>query len=238
MARLKPPMTTGCLTVLVVLIAVLSTVLGALWYWTRHTDTVNAEHRQQALQALDEQLRRTKHDTIRALDNESSGDPDVLTAVIHRHTGAPVISYDASRHAFRARMVKRVEYKARTLFGTSEGMIDRCLDYTYAPANDRGWTSTMSVLKDDTCAPSDSVGSAARIAAQRVAALDASELTRIGLRRALAPYRRFLTVNAVTRTGGTVTVSVMVSEESTRQCYRITRNGSQVLSVPAQTCQG
>ncbi|MFD4785896.1 hypothetical protein ACFWN1_02190 [Streptomyces sp. NPDC058459] len=237
MTRLGRAMTTGCLTVLVVLIVVLSTVLGALWYWSRHTGEVNAEHRQQALRALDHQLRRTKNETTRALSDEGSADPDALTAVVHRHTGAPVISYDASRHAFRARVTKRVEYESRTLFGISRGVIDRCLEYTYAPAKRHGWTSTMSVLKYDTCAPSASIGSGARTAGQRVAALEASELNRTGVRRALAPYRRFLTVRTVTRTGSRVRVSVVVSEETTRQCYRITRNGSQVVSVPAQTCQ-
>ncbi|MEU1707821.1 hypothetical protein ABZ478_20935 [Streptomyces sp. NPDC005706] len=238
MARLERAMTTGCLTVLVVLIFVLSTVLGALWYWSWHTDKVNAEHRQQALLTLDDQLRRTKNETIHALGNETSADPDALTAVIHQHTGAPAISYDASRHTFRARVLKRVEYESRTLFGISQGVINRCLAYTYAPAKGYGWTSTMSVLKYDTCGPSASIGSGARIAGQRVAALEASELNRAGVRRALAPYRRFLTVSAVTSTGSTVRVSVVVSEETTRQCYRITRDGSQVFSIPAQTCQG
>ncbi|MDX5565798.1 hypothetical protein PYK79_24175 [Streptomyces sp. ID05-04B] len=237
MARLERAMTTGCLTVLVVLIVVLSTVLGMLWYWSRHTDKVNAEHRQQALLALDDQLRRTKNETIGALGNEGSADPDALTAVIHQHTGAPVISYDAFRHTFRARVVKRVEYESRSLFGISQGVIGRCLEYTYAPAKGHGWTSTISVVKYDTCGPSVSIGSGARTAGQRVAALEASELNLTGVRRALAPYRRFLTVSAVTRTGSTVTVSVVVSEETTRQCYRITRNGSQVFSVPVQACQ-
>ncbi|MFG2267327.1 hypothetical protein [Streptomyces sp. NPDC048720] len=231
-------MTTGCLTVLVVLIVVLSTLVGALWYWSWHTDKVNAEHRQQALSTLDDQLRRTKNETIHALGDKGSADPDALTAVIHQHTGAPVISYDASRHAFRARVVKRVEYEFRTLFGISHGVIDRCLAYTYAPAKGFGWTSTMSVLKYDTCGPTVSIGSGARIAGQRIAALEASKLNRAGVRRALAPYRRFLTVSAVTSTGRTVRVTVVVSEETTRQCYRITRDGSQVFSTPAQTCQG
>ncbi|MEV6808961.1 hypothetical protein [Streptomyces sp. NPDC051129] len=237
MARLRAT-TTGCLTVLVPLIVVLSTVLGALWYWSWHTDKVNAEHRQQALLALGDQVRRTKNETIRALDDEGSADPDALTAVIHRHTGAPVISYDASRHAFRARVVKRVEYESRTLLGISQSVTGRCLEYTYVLAKGHGWTSTMSVLKYDTCGPSVSIGSGARIASQRVAALEASELNRSGVRRALAPYRRFLTVSAVTRIGSAVRVSVVVSEETIRQCYRITRDGSQVFSVPAQTCQG
>ncbi|MGW2640022.1 hypothetical protein [Streptomyces sp. NPDC001348] len=238
MARLERAATTGCLTFLVVLIVVLGTVLGAFWYRSWHTDKVDAERRQQALPALDGRLRRTENETVRALRDEGSADPDALTAVIHQHTGAPVISYDASRRAFRARVVERLAYESRTLFGSSQDVIDRCLEFTYAPAKGHAWTSTVSVLKYDTCGPSLSIGSGAGLAGRRVAALDASELNRSGVRRALAPYRRFLEVSAVTRTGGTVRVSVVVSEQSTRQCYRITRKRSQVLSVPAQSCQG
>ncbi|MFI0232670.1 hypothetical protein [Streptomyces sp. NPDC017086] len=237
MARLERGMTIGCLTVLVVLIVVPGTVLGALWYWSWHIDKVNAEHRQQALLALDDQLRRTKNETLRALNGEDSADPDALTAVIHQYTGAPLISYDASRHVFRARVVKRVEYETRTLSGIGRDVIDRCLAYTYARAEGHGWTSTTSVLTYDACGPSAAIGSGARMAGRRVAALEASELNRAGVRRALAPYRRFLTVSAVTRSGSTVRMSIVVSDETTRQCYRITRDGSQVLSVPAQTCQ-
>ncbi|NKQ25167.1 hypothetical protein [Streptomyces galbus] len=237
MERLERAMATGFLSVLIVLVVVLSIALGALWYWVHHAGQVDAAHRQQAQLALDDELRRTNNETTRVLRDEDSADPDVLTAVIYRHTGAPLISYDAPRHTFRARVAKRVEYESRTLFGTSEGVIERCLQYTYTPGQDHDWTSTMSTVKYDTCNPAVSINSDARIAGQRVAALEASELNRASVRRALAPYRRFLTVGAVTTTGSTVKVSVVVSEGTTRQCYWITRNGLQILSVPAQNCQ-
>jgi hypothetical protein len=149
-----------------------------------------------------------------------------------------VISYDASRHVFSARVAKRAEYRTRTLFGIGQGVIDRCLEYTYAPAKGHDWASTMSVLMNDTCGPSVAIGNGAHIVGRRVAALEAAELNRAGVRRALAPYRRFLTVGTITRTGSTVKMSVTVSKGTSRQCYRITRDGSQVLSVPAQTCPG
>lgn len=238
MARLDRAMTTGCLILLVVLIVVFGTVLGVLWYWSWHTDKINAEYRQQALLALGDQLRRTRNETIRALGDAGPADPGALTAVIHQRTGAPVISYDASRHVFRARVAKRAEYKIRTLFGIGQDMIVRCLEYTYAPAKGHDWASAMSILMNDTCGPSVSIGNGAHTAGQRVAALEAAELNRAGVRRALAPYRRFLTVGTITRTGSTVKMSVAVSEGTSRQCYRITRDGSRVLSVPAQTCPG
>ncbi|MEV6806810.1 hypothetical protein [Streptomyces sp. NPDC051129] len=101
MARLERGMTIGCLTVLVVLIVVLGTVLGALWYWSWHTDKVNAEHRQQALLALDDQLRRTKNETLRALGSEGSA--DLLRCVPSRVQGTrgqagPVRAQDALRY--------------------------------------------------------------------------------------------------------------------------------------------
>ncbi|MFD4540901.1 hypothetical protein [Streptomyces bauhiniae] len=231
-------MTPGCLTVLVVLTVVLGAVLGASWYWSRHTDEANAERRRQAQLRLDDRLRRTEDETIRALGEEGSADPDALTAVVHQHTRAPVISYDASRHALRARVAERAEYESRTLFGISQGVIDRCLEYTYTPARGRGWTSTTSVLTYDSCGPAVSIAGAARTVGRRVAALEAAELNDAGVRRALAPYHRFLTVSVVTRTGSAVRVSVVVTEETARQCYRITRDGSRVSSVPAQTCRG
>jgi hypothetical protein len=137
-------MTAGCLTVLILLVVVLATGLSWLWYSNWHVGKVVSERRHRAVSSILQQARNVADDTARSLDASRTGDLDELTGVIWKHTGSPLITYDASRRAFTARLSKQVMYETSgDLLGGGSDAVSRCLDFTYSHPHGHAPTGTL-----------------------------------------------------------------------------------------------
>ncbi|MGW7409906.1 hypothetical protein ACWGI9_40475 [Streptomyces sp. NPDC054833] len=246
--RVDRVMTTGCLTMLVLLVVVLATGLSWLWYFEWHTGKVDSERRNRAVSSILRQARNAADDTARSLDASRSGDLDELTGVIWKHTGSPLITYDASRRAFTAWLSKQVMYETSgSLLGGGSDAVSRCLGFTYSHPHGHAWTSKVTVRKDDVCRAATDIGLLSRLAGTRIEGMDPKDLTRTGVQKALDPTGtlRSFTVKGVTRGDGRVTVAVLLSSNdgTVGQCYRITRPATvsgtgqpPVTSAPAPSC--
>ncbi|WP_100202269.1 hypothetical protein [Streptomyces carminius] len=239
-------MTTGCLSVLIVLTAVLGLVVSWLWYRHWHDGNVNSERREQALASVLEQAHATADDTERALDTSGTTDADALTGVIWQHSKAPVIAYDASRREFTATAAISAQYEEEVMLpGGGPVQVTRCFVFTYTQRPGRAWTSKVSERDDDACRPSTQIGSRVRLALTRISSMYAEDMTRAGVQNALDPTeRRSFDVKNVVRERDMMTVSVLVSSSGAAvdQCYRFTRflrgDGGQrpATAVPVSSC--
>lgn len=239
--------TTGCLTVLAVLIVVFGTVASWLWYRAWHDGKVNDERREAAYASIRQQARDTADETARALGTAGTTDADALTEVIWRHSEAPVITYDASRQAFTATAMSHAEYPRKALLhGGGPDMVTRCFVVAYTRHPGRAWTSRVSERAADACRPGTGISGAVNLARTRIANLHTEDLTRAGVRKALDPTGRGRTydVRSAAHEKDTATVSVLVTapEATTAQCYRFTRPVQDVsgpnsaTAVPALSC--
>ncbi|MBR8639191.1 hypothetical protein KEF29_07275 [Streptomyces tuirus] len=238
--------TTGCLTILIVLITVLGVLVSWLWYRAWHDGNVNSEREKKAFASIGKQARATADDTARALGTSGTTDADALTEVIWRHTEAPVITYDASRREFTATAARTAQYDNRLLLpGGGPVEVTRCFVFTYTYRPGQVWTSKISERGDDVCRPGTEIGHRVRLALRRISNMYAEDLTRAGVQNALDPTgRRSFEVKSVVREGDTTTVSVVVSSSGTAvdQCYRFTRpvqgDGGQgsATAVPLSSC--
>lgn len=229
MERIDRAMTGGCLTTLILLAIILATGLSWLWYADWHAGKVNSERRHRAVSSILQQARNAADDTARSLDASRTSDIDELTDVIWKHTGSPLITYDTSHHAFTARLDKQVMYETlAVLMGGGSDAVSRCLDFTYSHPHGHAWTLKVTVRKYDVCRPATDISSLSRLAGTRIEGMDAQELTRTGVQKALDPTGtlRTFTVKRVARRDGTVAVSVLISSHdgTAGQCYRITRS--------------
>ncbi len=228
MERINRSMTTGCLTILIVLIVVLATSLSCLWYSDWHAGKVNRERRDRAVSSVLQEARDAADATVRSLDASHASDVDELTGVIWKHTASPVITYDTSRREFTARLPKQMMYKkVSVLLGGDSDVVNRCFDFTYSRPYGQTWTHKVTVRDDDVCRPAADIGYRSRLAKQRIERIDAQSLTRTGLQKALDPTGtlRTFAVKDVARRDGTVVVSVLITslDATANQCYRITR---------------
>lgn len=121
-------MTTGRLTILIALSAVLGIVVSWLWYRDWHDGNVNTERSEKALALIRKQARAGADDTARALDTSGTTDADALTGVIRQHSEAPVITYDASRREFTATAARSAQYDEEVVLpGDGPVRMTRCL---------------------------------------------------------------------------------------------------------------
>ncbi|WP_159029624.1 hypothetical protein [Streptomyces qaidamensis] len=238
-------MTTGCLTVLIALIAVLGIVVSWLWYRHWHDGNVNSERRGQALAAILEQAHARAGDTDRALETSGITDVDGLTGVIWQHSKAPVITHDVSHREFTATAASSAHYDAKAILpGGGSGQVTRCFVFTFTQHPGQGWTSRVSERDDDVCRPGAEIGGLVRLAQTRISSMYAQDLTRAGVQKALNPTgRRSFEVKSVVRQRDTTTVSVVVSSSGAAvdQCYRFTRPApgdgqGPATAVPASSC--
>ncbi|GHI10218.1 hypothetical protein AQI88_39515 [Streptomyces cellostaticus] len=247
--RINRSLTPGCLTTLIVLILVLGSGLSWLWYTDWHAGKVNSERRQKAVSSILRQARDAADDTARSLNASRTSDVDRLTGVIWKHTGAPLITYDTSRREFTARLSQQVPYETVQIIpGGGSDAVTRCFDFTYSRPHGQAWTPRVTVRDDDVCRPATDIGYLARVAKARVERIDAQELTRTGVQRALDPTGTLhtFTVKSVVGGDGTVAISIRITSHEGRagQCYRITRpapgsgevHPSSVIAAPAFSC--
>ncbi|MDT7840162.1 hypothetical protein [Streptomyces justiciae] len=237
MRRTNRLVTTGCLTILIALIVVFAVPVSWLWYRTWHDERVNSEREEKARASLLDRARDTASTTAHALDTSGTTDPDALTEVIWRHTEAPVITYDATRHEFTATTTKFAQYDEKAILGAGPVRVTRCLVFTYTHPSGEAWTSHLTERDDDTCRPGEEINGLARLARTRIANLPDADLTRTEVQKALSPNGRlFYDVTSVTREGAAVTVLVLISnsEATVDQCYRFTHPAMN--AVPATSC--
>ncbi|MFC0494990.1 hypothetical protein ACFFKE_08615 [Streptomyces mutabilis] len=239
-------MTTGCLTVLIALAAVLSLVVSWLWYRHWHDGNVNSERRERALAAILEQAQARADDTVRALETSGTTDVDTLTRVIWQYSKAPVITYDATYREFTATAASSAQYDAETMLpGGGSIQVTRCFVFTYTQHPGQAWTSKVSERDDAACRPSTQIGNRVRLALTRISGMYTEDLTPEGVQHVLNPTRRrSFDVKNVVHEGDTVIVSVLVSSSDARidQCYRFSRPESGAVgqetatAVPAPSC--
>ncbi|MER7056768.1 hypothetical protein [Streptomyces sp. NPDC000351] len=239
-------MTTGCLTVLIALAAVLGIVASWMWYRHWHDGNVNAERRKQARAAIFEQAQARADDTDRALEMSGTTDVDALTGVIWQHSKAPVITYDASRRAFTATAASSAHYQAKAMLpGGGSGQVTGCFVFTFTQHPGQAWTSKVSERDDATCRPGTQIGNRVRLALARISSMYPENLTPDGIQKALNPTeRRSFDVKNVVHEGDAVTVSVLISSSHARvdQCYRFTRPApgptgqDSATAVPTSAC--
>ncbi|MDV5149002.1 hypothetical protein R1T08_33915 [Streptomyces sp. SBC-4] len=231
--------TGGCLALLVVLIVVGGFLAAWMWSSIWRVTQDDGNKREAALAALLQEADRTAADSRHALGASGSTDVDVLTGVIGQRTGAPVITYDASRDEFTAVVRKEVRYDMAGFTGAGAGEEARCLVLTYTRGAGRTWTSRVDVQDVGVCGPSREIDVRAAEARAQLAGTPAEDLTASGVQRSLDPAGRpdWLRVTRVVRRGDVVTVSAVVStwDGSTGQCYRFTRrlSGAGAPSAPA-----
>ncbi|MEU3935454.1 hypothetical protein AB0E85_25980 [Streptomyces sp. NPDC029044] len=239
-------MTTGCLTVLIVLITVLGVPVSWLWYRHWHDGNVNSERREQALAAIQKQARARAGDTDRALDASGVTDVGAVTGVVWRHSKAPVITYDAARREFTATAASSAHYDAQAIVpGGGSGRVTGCFVFTFTRRPGQGWTSQVSERGDATCRPSTQIGHRVRLALTRISGMYADDLTPDGIQNALDPTRRrSFDVKKVVPGEDTMTVFVLVSSShpGIDQCYRFTRpvtdgaGRGPTTAVPTSSC--
>ncbi|MFF4911328.1 hypothetical protein ACFY2T_41420 [Streptomyces sp. NPDC001260] len=228
MERLNRSMTAGCLTTLILLIIIGISGLSWLWYANWHAGKVNSERRHQAASAILQQARTTAVTTAHALNAGPTRDTGKLTEEIWRHTGSPLITYDATHQTFRARLSKQVAFETvRVLPGGGSDAVNRCLDFTYSRTDDHMWTPKVFVQKNDVCRPATDIGYLSRLASTRIQAMDERELSRTAVQKSLDPtgQLRTFTVKSVSRAASRATVTILITshDRTTDQCYRITR---------------
>ncbi|MGW7280947.1 hypothetical protein ACWGIV_22115, partial [Streptomyces sp. NPDC054844] len=238
--------TTGCLTPLIALTAVLGIVVSWLWYRHWHDGNINTERREKALASLVEQAHATADDTARALNMSGTTDAEALTGVIWHHSGAPVITHDALRREFTAMAATTAQYNEKVILpGGGPVQATRCFVFTYTERRSKTWTSTVAERDAHACRPSTQIGSRVRLALTRISSMYVEDLTDVGVQEALDPTDRgSYDVKNVVRDGDLVTVSVLVSSSKSAvdQCYRFTRpiSGGDGLgsatAVPAPAC--
>jgi hypothetical protein len=100
----------------------------------------------------------------------------------------------------------------------------------------RTWTAKVSTRDDAVCRPSKRIGLRAGQARDGFTDLPAEDLTRAGVRQALALPRQAYDVRGVVREGRTVSVDVLVRDTSrAAQCYRYVRPPDPVADQPRTT---
>ncbi|BFO16366.1 hypothetical protein SHKM778_27540 [Streptomyces sp. KM77-8] len=238
--------TTGCLTVLAVLIVVLGTAVSWLWYRGWHDPKVNDERRDEAYALIRRDASDTAEETARALGTAGTTDADALTEVIWRHSQAPVITYDASRHEFSATAASDALYDTTSILGGGSDRVSQCFVVTYTRDTGRTWSPRVSERDADVCRPATAISGSVHHARTRIANMYTEDLTRAGVSKALDPTGRQRTydVRSAAREDDTVTVAVLVSspDATTTQCYRFTRPVQDVAGpnsaeeVPALSC--
>jgi hypothetical protein len=182
------PDTTGCLTILIALITVLGVLVSWLWYRHWHDGNGNSERRDRAFASILKQAHARAGDTDRALETSGITDVDALTGVIWRHTEAPVIAYDASRHEFTAMAASSAHYDAKAILpGGGSGQVTRCFVFTFTHRPGQAWTSRVSERDDDVCRAGTAIGGLVRLAQTRISSMYAEDLTRAGVQKALDP---------------------------------------------------
>ncbi|MHC5902900.1 hypothetical protein ACVNF4_03145 [Streptomyces sp. S6] len=238
-------MTTGCLTALIALIIVLGTVVSWLWFRNWHDENANGARDRKALASVLRQARATADGTARALDASGTTDADAVTAVIWRHSEAPVITYDPSRREFTATAEKFAQYDEEGVLGGGPVRETRCFVFTYARHSGQGWTSKVAERDRASCGPGNQIGGRVRLALTRISGMYAEDMTRPGMQDALDPTgRRSFDVKSVVREGGTMRASILVSSAGAEvdQCYRFTRpvpdddGGRPATAVPVSSC--
>ncbi|MFC8147687.1 hypothetical protein ACFUKV_38985 [Streptomyces paradoxus] len=234
--------TTGCLTILIVLITVLGVLVSWLWYRHWHDGNVNSERRDRAFASILKQARATADATARALGTSATTDADALTGVIWQHAEAPVIAYDASRREFTATAARSARYDNELVLpGGGPVQVTRCFVFAFTHRPGQAWTSRVSERDDDVCRPGTAIGGLVRLARTRISGMYAEDMTRAGVQGTLDPTgRRSFDVKSVVREGDTLTVSAVVSSPGATvgQCYRFTggdHRGS-ATAVPTSSC--
>ncbi|MFV8187530.1 MULTISPECIES: hypothetical protein [unclassified Streptomyces] len=227
--RLNRSLTTGCLIALLLLVIVLVSGLAGLWYANWHADNVNSQRRAQAVSSILQQARDTADDTARSLDASHSADIDKLIGVIWKHSGSPLIRYDSSHQALTARLPKQVMYEtAGVLPGAGSDAVRRCVLFTFSYLDDHVWTPKVTLQAGDACRSVTDIGYLSRLADKRIGKMDAGQLSRVQIQKALDPTGRLHTfaVKRVTRGDGKVTAAILISSHdgTAEQCYRITRS--------------
>lgn len=246
------PVTRRAANCCLVLLMIPAALVAYFWYTVWHTDQVNSEREQNALNSILRHAHEQAGTTSRALTESGSGaDADTLTGVIWRHSETPLISYDPARHRFTA-TARRADFYASEAVILGSGSVDvaRCLRFTFTRGSGSLWTSTVAVRDYEECLPGTRIGGWADIARSRIADMSTMALTTAGVQRALDPTGKlgYFDVRSAERRGRTATVTVLIQDvhqaegnTPAEQCYRFVRDlggeyGDAVTSVPLSTC--
>jgi hypothetical protein len=212
-------------------------VVVYFWYDVWHTDHVNEQRRQDALASVLRGARADGASAARALGTRPGTDTAVLIQLIHRHTWAPVITFDRERRVFTATAFRTAVHDTESiLLATGPQQVSRCVGFTYTRGADGTWTAKVSTRDDVVCRPSERIGLLAGQGRDRVTHLPAKALTGAGVRQALALPRQAYDVRDVVREGRTVTVDVLVRDTPrAAQCYRYVRTPDPGADQPRTT---
>lgn len=237
---------------------ILATVLGALlltsvlvpsWllYKEKHSERITRENRRQALTRLDQQTKRSRDESLRALRESSAHDVDALAGIIARHTDAHLLAYDASRGRFTATAEWKTEYALVALWpGITHDRLNRCVVLTFTHGPGVAWTGRTDQQDQAECEPARAIGSLAAGLRRRLSQLEGEDLTDARVREVLAVGSK---VERVTADRGVLRAEVILFDraKTVGQCYRFTRPltperaataETSTTAVPLPSCSG
>ncbi|MFF0476372.1 hypothetical protein [Streptomyces sp. NPDC004284] len=241
MRRIERRMTGGCLFLLALLIVIGGSAVAVFWYTVWKTDNITDRNRTAAETEHRDQIDRAARDATRALRASGTTDPAVLTALIGKHTEAPVITYDATRKKFTAEVEMSAFYDTAGLLGAGVEQIVSCEVFTYTPGTGRTWRVDVTTRATTACRPGKEIGELARRATEVLDEPNGDPTTVAEAQRVLdrARYPGRLTVRKVTHDERTTTVSALLADTTgtTDQCYLLTlpRPGNQARGRSAAT---
>ncbi|MBB4987142.1 hypothetical protein [Streptomyces nymphaeiformis] len=244
--RIERSITGGCLVFLVLLIMVGVSLVTVVGYVLWSTGNTTEKNRTAAEAELHDLINRAALESAGALRASAATDPATLTALIGKHTEAPVITYDAAHKKFTAVVEKATDYQRVNMLGGGSDRIAACGIFTYTLGPDRTWRVDVTTRETTACLPSSEVGHLARGAREVLEGLDDDLTTVTQARRALDRTRPLgrLTVRKVTHDKRTTTISALLTDtaQTVDQCFLLTlpRPGNQVPSpvtvTPASSC--
>ncbi|MBP0459008.1 hypothetical protein [Streptomyces montanisoli] len=244
--RLTRHVANGCLVLLMIPVALCT----YLWYQAWHTGHVNTQREHAAMATVLGKAQHASDSTARALNSTRATAPDALTAVIWRHTHAPVIVYDPTHSTYTATTSWSATY-SETGFVITGGptRVERCFTLTYSRTAGAAWTTKLAERHDDPCASGRSIAREVDWARDRIANMTTEEVSQAKVAQALAPTDRLRddVVKKVVRHDGAAVVVVLVRDGGVspplQQCYAITRRpgaddarSHAVTAVPVATC--
>lgn len=226
MKRVERFVSGGCLLFLVTFLVIGVGPAIAVWYALAGTDTANARNRADAEAELHDQVQRAARESTRALGASVGDDPAALTALIARHTEAPVITYDAVRGEFTALVEKAAFYQSAGILGGGADRITSCDLFTYVLGPDLVWRVDVARQDASACLPGEQIGALAREAARDLQDVEDDLTTVAQAQRALDRTRSLgrPDVRKVVHDGGTTTVTAVLSDpaRTVDQCYLLT----------------
>lgn len=234
-------LTGGCLIFLVLLIVIGGSLLAALWYRLWSTENTTNRNRAAAEVEHRERIDRAARESAQALRASAATDPATLTALIGKHTRAPVITYNATHKEFTAKVEMSTIYDTAHLLTVGVERIVSCEVFTYTPGPDRAWRVDLTTRETATCRPGKQIGDLAHRARQVLENLNGDLMTVAEAQRVLDQARSpgRLIVRNVTHDKRTTTVSALLADatKTVGQCYRLTmsRPGNQVPSPATAT---